>query len=111
MQSDRIVQKGDHDMNFGMDNKQHFELPSQKAVNAIVAVRRLSSLKPSMTGKSRPSVAPSLTTVPSEKEDQITEECKNEQERNVDDQNGKHSVQNGESIVEGKCKLKRTKKQ
>ena len=111
MQSDRIVQKGDHDMNFGMDNKQHFELPSQKAVNAIVAVRRLSSLKPSMTGKGSPSVAPSLTTVPSEKEDQITEECKNEQERNVDDQNGKHSVQNGESIVSGKCKLKRTKKQ
>ena len=82
-----------------------------------MAVRRLSSLKPSMTGKSRPSVAPSLTTVPSEKEescelntgDQITEESNNEQERNVDDQNGKHSQQNGESVVEGTCKLKRTK--
>ena len=94
----------------------HFELPSQKSVNALVAVRRLSSLKAFTNVKSRPSVAPSLTTVPSEKEescegntgDQITEECKNEQERKVDDQNGKHSQQNGESVVEGTCKLKRT---
>ncbi|XP_067046314.1 uncharacterized protein [Acropora muricata] len=80
----------------------------QKSVNALVAVRRLSSLKPFTNVKSRPSVAPSLTTVPSEKEescegytgDQITEECKNEQERKVDDQNDKHSQQNGESVVE-----------
>ncbi|XP_074607572.1 uncharacterized protein LOC141860382 isoform X3 [Acropora palmata] len=80
----------------------------QKSVNALVAVRRLSSLKPFTNVKSRPSVAPSLTTVPSEKEescerntgDQITEESKNEQERNVDDQNGKHPQQNGESVVE-----------
>lgn len=84
-----------------------------------MAVRRLSSLKPFMNAKSGPSVAPSLTTVPSENEescehktgDQITEECKNEQELNEDDQNGKHSEQNGDSIVEGTFKLKRTKAQ
>ncbi|XP_068706499.1 uncharacterized protein [Montipora foliosa] len=81
----------------------------QKSVNALVAVRRLSSLKPFTNAKTRPSVVPSLATVPSEKEENYGGETgdngtdkheQSEEERSKDDQLSKHVQENGDSAFE-----------
>ena len=64
---------------------------SQKSVNALVAVRRLSSISSLMNMKSRPSVVPALATVPSceeegESEDNKTEENDPKEQGKVDKQ-------------------------
>ena len=64
---------------------------SQKSVNALVAVRRLSSISSLMNMKTRPSVVPALATVPSceeegESEDNKTEENDPKEQGKVDKQ-------------------------
>ena len=64
---------------------------SQKSVNALVAVRRLSSISSLMNMKTRPSVVPALATVPSceeegESEDNKTEENDPKEQEMVDKQ-------------------------
>ena len=77
-----------------------------------MAVRRLSSLKPFTNAKTRPSVVPSLATVPSEKEENYGGETgdngtekheQSEEERSKDDQLSKHVQENGDSAFEGIC--------
>ena len=62
---------------------------SQKSVNALVAVRRLSSISSLMNMKTRPSVVPALATVPSceeegESEDNKTEDNDPKEQEKVD---------------------------
>lgn len=64
---------------------------SQKSVNALVAVRRLSSISSLMNMKTRPSVVPALATVPSceeegESEDNKTEDNDPKEQEKVDKQ-------------------------
>lgn len=89
----------------------------QKSVNALVAVRRLSSLKPFTNAKTRPSVVPSLATVPSEKEENYGGETgdngtekheQSEEERSKDDQLSKHVQENGDSAFEALPKSEET---
>ena len=70
-------------------------LCSQKSVNALVAVRRLSSMTSLMNIKSRPSVVPSLATVPSGKEEE------EELERD-DGESGEHDQATKEHLLIGK---------
>lgn len=72
---------------------------SQKSVNALVAVRRLSSISSLMNMKTRPSVVPALATVPSCEEEGESEDNKTED----NDPNEQEKVDKQAEKVNSKC--------